>query len=221
MIESKKIYELVNNHFQNPFQEFEPKIKPPFILLEEGEELEKEHSNLMINFHLFILKLKFTPNTIYRKGVIHVDVVMQSDYSEIQIVTDETAVKKFIINYIPAVVFRFHCFKRSDIKSETSPEFLIKDPATNYLVDLANFEVIDIYDKVSFKTFSNKEMTNFKNMLKKHEEQFKHLFFDPSHYPRYDKEKGIIFPSKEVFNWEIIKPEEFNGNDIPTDITNV
>ena len=213
MIESKKIHELVNSQFQNPFHHSSPTINPPFILLDEytGTIGDVVHSNLMVNFLLFSIKLNFTPNVIWRDKGTFIEVVMQSDLPEVQMVVSEAEKKKFIINYIPAVVIKFNTFHINSFIPPPPTITLIKDSAKNRLVDLANFEIIDIYDKVDFKTFSVEEMDAFRVMLRKHELQFKHLFFDPASYPKYIEKEGkgdIEFPKKEVFNWNIIKEEK-------------
>ena len=215
MIQNKKAFELINNQFQNPFTYLQPKIEDPFILIrkEDDKSTDSAHSNLMMDFSLFLLKLKFTGNIIYRIEKTYIDVVLQNEPSNVEIIVSELEKKKFLVNYVPAIVLRFNLFKRKLFKTAPPKPTNLTDPNANLLVDLAGFLIINVYDKVTLKTFSNKEVIELDKVLKKLAAQFKHVFFEPQSYPKYvktDDKWSLVFPEKKTFSWKIFKEEEKN-----------
>ena len=209
MINNSKVYDLVNNQFRNPFHFCVPSElkKLPLILLGEEDETEGR-SNLMYDLSLFKLKIQFTPNAIFKQEGNYIDLVLQATPSELQIIRSESQKKKYIVNYTPALVYRFKIFRRSHLKTVPKAIPSIKSLDHHKLVDLGNLEIIDIYDKVNFKDFSKIELDEFRKMLRKHEQQFKHLFINKDLYPVYNinKESGeveIVFPDKSKFSWVI------------------
>jgi hypothetical protein len=209
MDEKLRVYNLVNDYFRNPF--INSKIAYPFETLNDEEDLKKTKSNIMIDFLLFKLKVVYTANTIMELEGDSIKVLLQIKPSIEQLIIDFKQKRKCIRNINPTFVYKFKIFNRKDFNtSSIQPNPLIKEKDHDFVVDLAGFEVSEIYDLFRFENFNEEELERFRELVSKHAEGFNLVFGDYSTYPKYnfskdEKEVSLVFPEKEVFSWKSVQ----------------